>query len=213
MDLNDLPQINVPDDTMGPTKKFRLQNIILSCQGTRRGIGKLLFGPNGSLYFFPKWKSPVTEIGNAIQKDGKLIKGAPQDISSLSLEDRTRIHLSLHPSGQVHIKSSNRKELTVAQIGPWLPVTQPFTFAYIYTAPVGTLPEVQTSGPAKECNDPEKSLRLDVIISPLYEKDGQTHVPFHHSTIFVGFSPLYAVLLNATPIPPCESQFFFRSAP
>jgi hypothetical protein len=212
MDWNDLPQINIPDDAMGPTKKFRRQIIDFSCQGKRRRIGRLLFGNDGSLYFFPKWKSAVIQIGNATQKDGKLIKSTSSELSSLPPDDRTGIHLSLHPSGQVHVMSSNRKQLTVAQIGPWLPVRQPFVFAHVYTESVGMLPEVRMSGPATEFGDPKKSLRLDIIICPLNEKAGQAHVPFHHSTIYIGLSPRYAVLLNATAIPPCEPQFFFLTS-
>lgn len=213
MDWKDLPKIKIPDGIMGPTKKSRQLNIDVSCQGKRRRVGWLLFGTDGSLYFHPKGKSAVVQIGNAIQKDGKLVRLDSNDLSPIPMEDRTGIHLSLHPSGLVHVKGSTGNKITAANIGPWTPVKRSFVFAYIFTVPIGNLPEVQEAGPAKELGDPGKSLRLDLIISPLNEKDGHTHVPYYRSTICVGFSPRYAVLVNATPVAPCEPLFFFLASP
>ena len=212
MDWKDLPHRQVPDGTMGPTKKFRQQNIDVLCDGKRRRIGWLLFGRDGSLYFHPKGKSPVIHVGKAVQKDGKLVKLDSHELSAISLEDRTGIHLSLHPSGRVHVKGSTRKEITVAEIGPWLPVRRRFVFAYVYTVPVGDLPEVSEAGPATEVGDQGKSLRLDLILSPLNEKDAQARVPYYHSTVYIGFSSRYAVLVNATPVAPCEPQLFFLAS-
>jgi len=212
MDWKDLPHRRVPNGTMGPTKKFRQLNIDVSCQGKRRRLGWLLFGKDGSLYFHPKGKSPVIQVGNAVLRDGNLVKLDAHDLSPIPVEDRTGIHLSLHPGGRVHVKGSTGKKITVAEIGPWLPVWRSFLFAYVFTVPVGNLPEVQDAGPATEVDDPGKSLRVDLILCPLNEKDGQARVPYYRSTIYVGFSPRYAVLVNATPVAPCEPLFFFLAS-
>ena len=167
MSWESLPQRQIPDGAMGPTKKFRQQNIDVSCEGKRRRVGWLLFGTDGSLYFHPKGKSPVIQVGNAVQRDGKLVKADSHDISPIPLEDRTGIHLSLHPGGRVHVKGSAGKAITVAEIGPWMPVRRAFVFAYVFTVPIGALPEVSDAGPTIEVGNPGQSLRLDLIVSPL----------------------------------------------
>ena len=213
MNWENLPHRQIPNGILGPTKRFRQQNIDVLCHGKCRRIGWLLFGKDGSFYFHPKGKSPVIQVGNAVQEDGKLVKLDSHELSAIPLEGRTGIHLSLHPSGRVHVKGSAGKEITVAEIGPWLPVRRRFVFAYVYTVPVGNLPEVSEADPATEMRDPGRSLRLDLMLCPLNEEDGQVRVPYYHSTIYVGFSPRYAVLVNATPVPPCEPVFFFLASP
>ena len=212
--LEAYPIINVPAELLGSTKRHRHQDILAGCQGKTYVLGWILFGKDGSLYFHRRGKLPVTEIGIAASKGGKLITTESADISSLALESRVGTHLSLHPSGQVHVKSGTGHRICVGSIGPWLPVQQAFTFAHVFTEPIGSLPETcGNKQPSRmvQGSDLGCSLRLDLIIAPLNEKDGKVRVPFPVSTIFVGLSPRYAVLVNAAPHAACEPRIYFLS--
>jgi len=214
MDLSDLPIFNVPEGTLGPTKRHRQQDILVGCQGKTYALGWILFGRDGSLYFHRRGQSPVTEIGMAVKQEGKLVTTQATDISSLPLEARVGTHLSLHPSGQVHVKGGRGHKLSVGSIGAWLPVREAFTFAHVFTEPIRSLREADQAAKAAKAlqvADPASSLRLDVIVAPLNEKDGKVHVPFMTSTIFTGLSPRYAVLVNAVPSPSCEPRIYFLS--
>ena len=209
-----LPIREIPPDILGKTKRFRQQNIVVCCQGVDRKIGWLLFGKKDkSFYIYQSGKSPVIQVGTAILKNGKFVKQNSMDVTDLPLDIRAGTHLSLHPTGEAHVKSGANKCLTVANIGQWLPVRQPFTFAYWFTAPVGTLSEANTAGRAFEVADPSKSLRLDIIISPLQRRAEKAYVPYYTNTMFLGWSPHYAVLLNAVMVPACEPCLFFLASP
>ncbi len=215
MDSTGLPTFNVPPELLGPTKRHRLQDILIGSEGKTYALGWILFGKKDqSLYFHRRGRSPVTEMGIAVKKEDKLITTQSVDVSSLPLESRVGIHLSLHPSGEVHVKSGNGHRLCVGSIGPWLPVRQVFTFAHVFTEPLAFLPEtdnVKQPVQMVQVGDPKKSLRLDIIVVPLNEDHGMAHVPFMVSTIFLGLSPRYAVLINAHLLSPCEPRIYFLS--
>lgn len=214
MASSDLPILNVPPELLGATKPHRQQDIIVGCQGKTYALGWILFGKDGSLYFHRKGQGPVTEIGIAMLREGKLVDTQSTDISSLPLEFRVGTHLSLHPSGQVHVKSGAGHKVCVGDVGPWLPVAQSFTIAYVFTEPVCSLPPVRNSKQLAskfELADPGCSLKLDIVIAPLNEKDGKVYVPFMNSTIFGGLSPLYAVRVDAVPHAACQPRIFFMS--
>lgn len=214
MDWRGLPMFNVPPDTLGPTKRHRHQDILVGCRGKTYALGWILFGKDGSLYFHRRGQLPVTEIGIAVNEGGKLVDKESADISSLPTEFRIGTHLSLHPSGEVHVKSGKGHRLCVGSIGCWLPVRQAFSFAYVFTEPIGNLPEpagIAQTGPKFDVQDPSCSLRLDFVIAPLNERDGKAHVPVLRSTVFLGLSPRYAVLVNAQPHQACESRIYFLS--
>ena len=212
-DLEKMPKVILPNTGWGTTNRNRKLYLELKCQNSFRQIGWLLFGKDGSLYFHRKGQSPILEVGNAIVKEGKLIKTDKIDISSVLDEQKVGTHLSLHPSGEVHVKSYGQKPLTVSNIGTWLPVIKPFLFAYIFTEPVGKLEVVERSNTNWIVNDPDKSVRLDIIISPQYKNKEMIYTPLNKSTMWFGHSPRYSILVNAYLTDPCESYMFFLSSP
>lgn len=214
MDWDGLPTYEMPPSLLGSTKRHRQQDILIGCLGKTYELGWILFGKDGSLYFHRRGRLPITEIGMAVNEGGKLIDIESTNILSLPIEYRIGAHLSLHSSGKVHVKSGRGRKLCVGNIGAWLPVQQAFIFAHVFTEPVGNLPETPTKAQMArllEIQDPLRSLRLDIIIAPLNEKVGKAHVPFLTSTIFLGFSPRYAVLVNAQPHAACNPRIFFLS--
>ena len=218
MDSNDLPIFNVPESNFGPTKRHRQQNILIGCQGKTYTWGWILFGKDGSLYIHQSGQSPVTEIGIAVEEEGRLVTKQATDISSLPLDSRVGTHLSLHAeTGQVHIKSGSGHKLCVGSIGPWLPVQQTFSFAHIFTAPIVSLQEADINERAMRMDifaDNTRSALLDIIVAPLIQQNGKLVVPIQQSNIFVGFSPQYAVLINAVSLPPCcEPRIYFLDQP
>jgi hypothetical protein len=183
----------------------------VSSQGKAHKIGWLEFGRDGSLYLQIYASQPIVDIGTAVLKNSILTKTASQGVGTIPLDERTGVHLSLHPSGKVHIRRGRKRPIVVTHLGCWLPVIVPFVFALVFTEAVNSLPRVQAKGQMYDVPDPGDSLRLEVVISPLYEDAGQAHVPLCKSTVCVGFSPRYAVLLNLTPIQSCEPHIFFLS--
>jgi len=152
-------------------------------------------------------------VGDGVLCDGKLIKTSVTDMTSSSLEHRTGTHISLHPSGEAHVKSGSRAVIVAANIGQWLPVRRAFVFAHWFTAAIRTLPLAQGGGPAFGVADASKSLRLDIVICPLQRTGDKEYVPYNENTLFLGWSPHYAVLLNAEAIPACDPCVFFLACP
>ena len=212
MSADELPIFRVPPELLGASKRHRRQDLLISCRGSIHNLGWILFGNDGSLYFHRKGELPVTHVGVAVSEGGKLTDKESLDVSDLPLQCRKGTHLSLHPGGEVHIKSGGGKKLCVGNIGPWLPVREAFSVAYVFTEPVGNLPTVDSkkrSPRLVQVPDPNSSLRLEVIVAPLTEYDGRSGVLSEHSTILVGLSPKYGVRLNAAIHPPCEPRIFF----
>ncbi len=209
-----LPVYEISQKALGATKRHRKLDILVSCEGTTRAIGWLLFGKTDqSLYIHQAGKSPIIKVGNAVLRDGRLVPISEKDVARLCETQRSGTHISLHPSGEVHMKSADGTKITAASIGRWLPVTVPFVFAYWFTGIIETLPLSDCGGPAFEVADAGKSLRLDVVVSPLQRKDQKAYVPYQKNTSFLGWSPHYVVLLNATVISPCEPCVFFLASP
>ena len=92
-----IPKINLPAGCLGKTDKIRTVNLDIKSQGIIHQIGWFKFGKDSSLYFHLKGKSPVVQIGEAVLKDGMLVKTKSEDISSIPDERKTGTHLSLHP--------------------------------------------------------------------------------------------------------------------
>lgn len=204
---------------MGTQGKFRRTFIDVLCEGKARRIGWLLFGQDGSLYFHPKGKTPIGAIGRAKLKNGTFIKIDSADLSSIPLAKRSGVHLSLHPSGQVHVKAPGHDPLTIDNIGSWLPVRHSFVFGYVYTDPVQSLPIVEKSNAIWIVPDSEKSLEVDILILPRanisapvkavkYIKT-RTTLTSRPSPVYIGFSPRYRVVVNISIIAPCSGQFYF----
>ena len=208
---------------MGAENRFRRQHIDIVCEGKARRIGSLRFGKDGSFYFFRKGKTPIAEMGSAVLKDGSLIKTDSADLSSVPLEKRRGVHVSLHPSGQIHVKAAQYEPLTIGNIGPWLPVQRTFVFAYVYTEPVGNLAIAKKSNAIWTARDSKKSLKLDILISPMVNVYGSIKLvrdakckPIltdRPSTVYIGLSPRYQVFVNITLIPACVGQFYFLASP
>jgi len=208
-EFNNIPKINLSADSLGKSDKIRTLNLDLKSQEIFRRIGWFKFGKDGSLYFHLKGKSPIVQMGEAAINDGMLVKTKSEDISSITDERKTGTHLSLHPSGEVHVKSHGQEPLVVSNIGEWLPVKTPFTFAYIITEPIENIVTVDKSATQWIINDPSKSIKLDVVIYPVYQKNGKRYFPLYASTVWLGVSPVYSVLINAAELPACESHTFF----
>ena len=213
IEWDNIPKVKLPSEGFGKTERFRRLFLDLKCRGSFRRIGWLLFGKDGSLYFHIKGRSPILQAGYALVKDGKLIKGKAIDLSSIPNEQKIGTHLSLHPSGEVHVKCHGQKRLLASNIGSWLPVQRPFTFVYIFTESVENLAMVENSDTEWTVDDPGKSLRLNIVVCPRYQKAGISCDPFYESTVCLGLSPHYAVLINANVLPPCESHIFFLASP
>lgn len=188
-------------------------NLDIKSQGIIHQIGWFKFGKDSSLYFHLKGKSPVVQIGEAVLKDGMLVKTKSEDISSISDERKTGTHLSLHPSGVVHVKNHGQEPLIVSNIGQWLPVKIPFTFAYIVTESVENIDTVDESTTQWIIDDPSKSIKFDVVICPVCQMDGKRCYALNEATVWLGVSPQYAVLINASELPACESHVFFLAEP
>ena len=213
MDLNRLPKFRMPEAVMGVADRHRRLNIVLNCQGKGRKAGWMLFGKDGSFYFHPQGKNPVVEVGEAVKTEDVFVKRRAIDVTGRVLEERSGIHVSLHRSGRVHVRGTGGEPLVATDFGAWLPVETAFTFAYIFTQPVADMPEVDVVPRAYEVPEPSQSVRLRIVISPYAELEGEKMVPFLKSTVCIGQSPRYAVLLDATTIPPCQLSVLILASP
>ena len=186
---------------MGCSKKFRRQHIDIWCQGKRRSVGQVLFGlRDESFYYYPRGQPPIVEVGYAVSKPGKVPKPDLKDISELPVTDRIGLHISLHPSGEIHLRNTSHRDLLCHNIGKWLPVRRVFRLASHVTPPIGKLPEIKRSGPACKVQNPEKSLKLRILIGPI----GTTPSA---NNIWYGVSPDYVALVEAEMIPPQRPLF------
>jgi hypothetical protein len=212
--LDGIPMRDVPPGVMGSTDKHRRLNILVSSGGQVHRIGWLLFGKDASFYIHQTGRVPIVEVGTAIPTGGNLVPIKRFSTTDLPLSCRTGCHISLHPSGEAHIRASTGKVLTVARIGQWLPVQKRFVFAYWFTGPIRALPIAPTG--AQEgfpVPDSSKSLRLEIVICPPQRIGDRVGVPYCNNTLFVGGSPHYWILLNGYIIPACDPCIFFLASP
>jgi hypothetical protein len=174
----------------------------------------MLLGKDASLYLHPAGANPITEVGTALPIGGKLVWTERSDMTGIALPSRSGTHISLHPSGQVHLKGGDGHRLTVAEVRGWFPVTTEFLFAYWFTPPVRSLPPAE-AGAAQgfPVDDSASSLRLEVTICPPKKTRGRIGIPTKRNTLFVGYSPHYWVRLDGYIVPACDSSIFFLASP
>lgn len=213
--LDGIPVRDVPPGVMGDTDRHRRLNILVSSGGQVHRIGKLLFGKkDASFYIFLAGRDPIVEVGTAISHGGTLVPISRSNKTDVPMLPQSGSHVSLHPSGEVHVKTSAGDVLTAARIGPWLPVQEKFVFAYWFTAPIRALPLAPTGAPQGfPVADSSKSLRLEIVICPPQRHGDRVGVPFFRNTLFVGGSPHYWILLNGHIIPACDPCIFFLGSP
>jgi len=115
--LDGIPMQDVPPGVMGSTDRHRRLNILVSSDGQVRRIGKLLFGKkDASFYIFLAGRDPIVEVGTAISHGGRLVPISRSNNTDVPMLPQSGIHVSLHPSGEVHVKTSARDVITAASV-------------------------------------------------------------------------------------------------
>jgi hypothetical protein len=202
-EIENISTIHLPSNNFGISNKHRTMQLDLKCQNIFYQIGKIWFGRDHSIYFSFKEKIFLLEMGDAVIKDGSFRTTSYEDLSQIPISQRNNIHLSLHPSGEIHLKSDGQKPVTKMNIGKWFPVKKEFIFAHIYTCRIRDLKVIKTSKNPWEVYDPDTAIRLDFVIKPLGQKDGKYFYTYDTTTIWQGMdSPNYGICLNLTPVTP-----------
>ncbi len=191
---------------LGKTGKFQKANLLASFKGELFKVGWIRFASDGGMYAQFHYKAPITCVGEAIQASGLLQARTREDLTHCPLDMRSNVHLSLHPSGKIHVRSNRQKPIIELDFGQWLPVSKPCLLGYFFSPAVGTLdrqekPKFQDR--VFSVARPEDGIRATITVLP---KDFHPTQP-----ALMGVSPRYNIGVTIAAVsPPTPSIYFAK---
>jgi len=124
---------------LGKSGRFQKTTLLAKCAGELYKVGWIRFASDGGLYAQFHQTEPVVARGEAIQSGGQLTPATEVDLAAVPEKHRVDVHLSLHPSGELHVRSGRNTPLVRWNIGSWLPPKAPSLLAHLFSPPISQL--------------------------------------------------------------------------
>lgn len=154
---------------LGKTSKYMKANLLAEVGGKRYKVGWFMFASDGGFHAQFHYAAPVTAIGQEVLSDGVLRPVTEVDLSQVPEVHRHDVHLSLHPSGRLHVRSGENPCLMAADVGLWLPLTKPRLLGYLFSPPIREL-AAQTASKFQDrvlaVSDLDSGLRATITLLP-----------------------------------------------
>jgi hypothetical protein len=187
-------------DIFGKTAKFQKAKLLVAFEGQLYKVGWFSFARDGGFYAQFNYKEPITAIGQAVQSSGAIKKITEEDVSHIPLDDRCDVHLSLHPSGQFHVRSGERRPVVEIDVGHWLPLTTPRPLGHLFSPAVRSLPKQKDCGgqdrvTAVSCLD--CGVRATITLLPLLPVGYVLREP-----ALMGVSPRFNICVSISEVNP-----------
>ena len=124
---------------LGKTSKYMKANLLAETDGNRYKVGWFRFASDGGFHAQFHYTEPVTAAGEEVLSEGLLKPLTEVDLTSVPEAHRHDVHLSLHPSGRLHVRSRENPCLVAIDVGPWLPLQEPRLLGYLFSPPLRQL--------------------------------------------------------------------------
>lgn len=153
-------------------------------------------------------------LGKAtLQADSRLAPIAPErslsDLPSAACKD---FHLSLHPSGHVHLRAHGAKPFASDDMGTWLPVTTVRNWAYFFSDPLdclGLVTQLRRRDAVVAFPEGNASVEVHIDLIPSAQP-----YPLHSTALdtVIGLAPPhYGLRVSVFPYKPVHGTIFFAS--
>jgi len=136
-------------DPFGVGHKHRICRLLLRVGDATHKVCWALMERDGSASFGLSTDDLTFEkTGSAyLSGDGCLLSDSGIKLDALPLQHRRNPHVTLHPTGECHMRANDAPPILRVTYGAWYPVVAGFTWLQAYTAAVDLLPVVPKPSP------------------------------------------------------------------